>query len=137
MAFKNRRIGKDERREYNVEYFDELAYRGTKSESFSSGTVDDENNIWLLTFGQLGDPMDNEEWEGFIFDYNGEIFYLYLRYELGEGDTITWYDLESDRPLDDKQMQSLRDAFRVYKRNGTSLTSCIEFNERYETIIRF
>ena len=81
--------------------------------------------------------MYNEEWEGFIFDYNGEIFYMYLRYELGEGDTITWYDLESDRPLDDKQMQSLRAAFRVYKRNGTSLTSCIEFNERYETIIRF
>ncbi len=111
MGFVNRKLEENEVREYVLGYPDDgkrMAYRG--------GTIDTENDVRLFCYAN-GPIMEPSDIYSFIFDYKGKIFYIDLRQELS-GNDVHWY-LDCDiSHFNSEQLQSLREAMKVYAYEG-------------------
>ncbi len=134
MGFVNRMLEENERREYVLSY----PYEGDRG-AFIGGTIDDENDVRLFNYanGPSGkrEPCDIYS---FVFDYKGKVYYVHLRQEVPCGNDVHWYSACDLSGFNSEQLQSLRDAMKVYAYEGYHIHDMFkELNEKSTVYIEF
>ena len=139
MGFVNRKLEENEVREYvlsHPKYGKKMAYRG--------GTIDAENDVRLFCYGN-GPIMEPSDIFSFIFDYKGKVYYVDLKKKISEH-VVHWYLACDISHFNSEQLQSLREAMRVYAYEGFNLrewmrsindSSYITMNDRSNVYIEF
>ncbi len=141
MGFVNRMLEEDERREYVLEYPKE----GIKAK-IVGGTIDDENDIRLFLYAN-GPEVNREPCDvhSFVFDYKGKIFFVHLKQEIHKNE-IHWYFESGKDVLNEKEIESLREAMKVYVYHGFDIRdwnqlqknpATVTVNDRCEAFIEF
>ena len=116
MGFVNRMLEEAERREYVLEDPRE----GIKAK-IAGGTIDDENDIRLFNYanGPKGKREPSDVYS-FLFDYKGKILFVHLMKRL-QGNEIHWSFAGNKDLLSEEELDSLREAMKVYAYEGFSL----------------
>ena len=106
MGFVNCALEESERRAYRTSRMD-------KAMAFGGGTIDRENDVRLFCYanGPVREPSDIYS---FIFDYKGEVFDIDFVKYWPKHDTVRWIKLRSIKDLNEEQLESLREAMKVY-----------------------
>ncbi|MGN0319055.1 MAG: hypothetical protein ACI4E1_14080 [Lachnospira sp.] len=141
MGFVNRKLEEDERREYVLDY----PMKGKKAKSIGA-TIDAENDVRILCYanGPIGkrEPCDIYS---FIFDYKGNVYYVDLRQEIC-GNDVHWYSACNVSRFNSEQLQSLREAMKVYAYEGFDIwvwnrsikdPSYITMNDKSNVFVEF
>ena len=131
MGFVNRKLEENEVREYvlsHPKYGKKMAYRG--------GTIDAENDVRLFCYGN-GPIMEPSDIFSFIFDYKGKVYYVDLKKKISEH-VVHWYLACDISHFNSEQLQSLREAMKVYAYLGYNIhDSLMEINDLVDVCIEF
>ena len=116
MAFVNRKLEENEIREYVLKWPDEgQTYR------CPGATIDDQNDVRLFFYGNgPANKREPSDYYQFVFDYKGEVYFIELRRELLNKNDVHWYfgSHLGKNKLNSEQLQSLREAMKVYALEG-------------------
>ena len=106
MGFVNCALEESERRTYRTP-------RMSQDMVFGGGTIDRENDVRLFCYanGPVREPSDIYS---FIFDYKGEIFDVDFYQSWLNHDTIDWRMMYTNKELNEEQLESLREAMKVF-----------------------
>ena len=106
MGFVNCALEESERRTYETS-------RMNKAMAFGGGTIDLENDVRLFCYanGPVREPSDIYS---FVFDYKGEVFDVDFVQHWPKHDTVRWIKLRSIKDLNEEQLESLREAMKVF-----------------------
>ena len=133
MGFVNRKLEENEIREYVLRD----PYEGIKG-GFRGGTIDTENDVRLFCYanGEIG-KMEPCDVYSFVFDYKGKVYYINLRKKISEH-VVHWYLACDLRHFNSEQLQSLREAMKVYAYLGYNIhDSLMEINDLVDVCIEF
>ena len=141
MGFVNRMLEENEIREYVLAY----PRKGIKG-GFRGGTIDTENDVRLFRYanGSIG-KMEPCDIYSFVFDYKGKVFYIDLRQEIS-GNDVHWYLACDVSRFNSEQLQSLREALKVYAYEGFDIwawnrsikdPSYITMNDKSNVFVEF
>ena len=144
MAFVNRKLEENEIREYVLKWPDEgQTYR------CPGATIDDQNDVRLFFYGNgPANKREPSDYYQFVFDYKGEVYFIELRRELLNKNDVHWYfgSHLGKNKLNSEQLQSLREAMKVYAYEGFSMydwvgkqkdPSYISLNEEGNVYVEF
>ena len=106
MEFVNCALEESERRTYETS-------RMNKAMAFGGGTIDRENDVRLFCYanGPVREPSDIYS---FVFDYKGEVFDIDFGQNWPKYDTVRWIKLHTNKKLNEEQLESLREAMKVF-----------------------
>ena len=106
MGFVNCALEESERRSYRTS-------RMNKAMAFGGGTIDRENDVRLFCYanGPVREPSDIYS---FVFDYKGEVFDIDFVKCWIKHNTIQWTKLPANKKLNEEQLESLREAMKVF-----------------------
>ncbi len=106
MGFVNCALEESERRSYRTS-------RMNKTMAFGGGTIDRENDVRLFCYanGPVREPSDVYS---FVFDYKGEVFDIDFVKCWIKHNTIQWTKLPTNKKLNEEQLESLREAMKVF-----------------------
>ncbi len=106
MGFVNCALEESERRTYHISNLH-------RDMAFGGGTIDRENDVRLFCYanGPVREPSDIYS---FVFDYKGEVFDIDFVQHWPEHDTVRWIKLRSIKDLNEEQLESLREAMKVF-----------------------
>ncbi len=106
MEFVNCALEESERRTYETS-------RMNKAMAFGGGTIDRENDVRLFCYanGPVREPSDIYS---FVFDYKGEVFDIDFGQNWPKHDTVRWIKLHTNKKLNEEQLESLREAMKVF-----------------------
>ena len=141
MGFVNRKLEENEVREYVLSY----PMKGKKAKSIGA-TIDAENDVRILCYanGPIG-KMEPSDIYSFVFDYKGKVFYIDLRQEIC-GNDVHWYLACDVSHFNNEQLQSLREAMKVYAYEGFDIwvwnrsikdPSYISMNDKSNVFVEF
>ena len=106
MGFVNCALEESERRAYRTS-------RMRQDMAFLGGTIDRENDVRLFCYanGPVREPSDVYS---FVFDYKGEVFDIDFVKCWIKHNTIQWTKLPTNKKLNEEQLESLREAMKVF-----------------------
>ena len=106
MGFVNCALEESERRSYRTS-------RMRQDMAFLGGTIDRENDVRLFCYanGPVREPSDVYS---FVFDYKGEVFDIDFVKCWIKDNTIQWTKLPTNKKLNEEQLESLREAMKVF-----------------------
>ena len=124
MGFVNCALEESERRTYETS-------RMNKAMAFGGGTIDLENDVRLFCYanGPVREPSDIYS---FVFDYRGEVFDIDFYQSWLNHDTVDWKIKYSDKDLNKEQLESLREAMKVFAVIGYD--SCRKVMDRFNDV---
>ena len=142
MGFVNRKLEENEIREYVLDY-----PRKGKKAKFVGGTIDTENDVRLFYYanGPIG-KMEPCDIYSFVFDYKGKVFFINLKEKLLIKNDVHWYLACDVSHFNSEQLQSLREAMKVYAYEGFNIrewnmlmkdSSYITRNDKSNVFIEF
>ena len=124
MGFVNCALEESERRSYETSRMD-------KAMAFGGGTIDRENDVRLFCYAN-GPVMEPSDVYSFVFDYKGEVFDIDFYQSWLNHDTVDWKIKYSDKDLNKEQLESLREAMRVFAVIGYD--SCRKVMDRFNDV---
>ena len=95
------------------------------------GTIDRENDVRLFCYAN-GPVMEPSDVYSFVFDYKGEVFDIDFYQSWLNHDTVDWKIKYSDKDLNKEQLESLREAMRVFAVIGYD--SCRKVMDRFNDV---
>ena len=106
MGFVNCALEESERRTYRTPSM-------RQDMVFWGGTIDRENDVRLFCYanGPVREPSDIYS---FVFDYKGEVFDIDFGQNWPKHDTVRWIKLHTNKKLNEEQLESLREAMKVF-----------------------
>ena len=124
MGFVNCALEESERRTYRTPGM-------RKDMVFWGGTIDRENDVRLFCYanGPVREPSDIYS---FVFDYKGEVFDIDFYQSWLNHDTVDWKIKYSDKDLNKEQLESLREAMKVFAVIGYD--SCRKVMDRFNDV---
>ena len=124
MGFVNCALEESERRTYRTPGM-------RKDMVFWGGTIDRENDVRLFCYAN-GPVMEPSDIYSFLFDYKGEVFDIDFYQSWLNHDTVDWKIKYSDKDLNKEQLESLREAMKVFAVIGYD--SCQKVMDRFNDV---